>query len=585
MLRRNSELREQHRLCPASATRPGRVDSAPAAGHWAARACLAACVTLLALPTNLTAQQPATPADPAARIAALERELEALKTQVQTQPAGVVPPSLGPTEIEKLIDRRLKERAAEEEAKKKAEAEQKAARGSVVGEDLRLIPTWDGGGLRLKTSDEAFNIHLGGRLMTDGVWWTESPALKQSPNPPARSTLANITGVGPGIGDLQDGFFVRRARVVADGAIYQTVEFKVEFDFENYNSLLFDESYVGARDLPWVDAVRLGQMHVPFGLEAYTSSRFLPLLERSPLFDAFYQEFAPGIFANETFLGERLTAQQMFHRIDYFNQFNGASFGDGKYAFSTRVSGLPVYEADGRSLVHLGLAYQWRKGSPPGDFNNGTVLASAPNPAVTLNTDLVRFRARPGLRDAVGLQGLNTRVVDTGNLIADRVQALNGEFLWYWGPFWAQCEYCVSRAENVDFPASRADTARGDLTYFGGYAQVGCFLTGESRGYDRRFGKYARVTPLEPFFLVCDENGGTAYGLGAWEVIYRYAAIDLNDDSVQGGRYAEHTVGLNWYWNSNVKLQLNYINGQRAAPAGANSGTVQGLALRAALEF
>ena len=61
--------------------------------------------------------------------------------------------------------------------------------------------------------------------------------------------------------------------------------------------------------------------------------------------------------------------------------------------------------------------------------------------------------------------------------------------------------------------------------------------------------------------------------------------MNLNDDLVQGGTYGEHTVGLNWYWNSNIKIQFNYINGQRSVPAGAVSGNVQGFGLRAALEF
>ena len=51
------------------------------------------------------------------------------------------------------------------------------------------------------------------------------------------------------------------------------------------------------------------------------------------------------------------------------------------------------------------------------------------------------------------------------------------------------------------------------------------------------------------------------------------------------GLYSEHTIGVNWYWNPNIKLQFNYINGQRMVPAGAASGNVQGLGLRAALEF
>jgi phosphate-selective porin OprO/OprP len=341
--------------------------------------------------------------------------------------------------------------------------------------------------------------------------------------------------------------------------------------------------------LPFFDAIRVGQMHVPFGLEAYASSRWLSTLERSPQFDAFYQEFAPGIFFNETFLDQRITAQQMIHRIDYFNQFNGASFGDGRYAYTARVSGLPIYEDDGRYLVHLGLAYQFRNGSTPADFNNGTTLATRPNPLLTPSTELFRFRTRVDLRDAVGLQGDGARVVDTGNIIADNVQAVNGEFLAYAGPASVQAEWVVARTTNAFYPASNKATAQGDLVYSGAYAQVGYVLTGENRGYDKRMGKHDRLVPNEPFFCVEDENGSFGCGWGAWELVYRYGYVDLNDKQVLGGWYGEHTIGVNWYWTSNIKMQFNYINGQRSvqgpATTGAASGNIQGFAVRAAMEF
>lgn len=534
------------------------------------------------------------------RVEQLEREVQGLKAMLNTQAGApehpVAPASPGesnPTspsseEIKKLVDQRVKE--IEEEKKIKEEEKQeeekaKAACGTVVGDDLKLQASWDWGGIRLRSADEAFSIHIGGRLMTDEVWFTQSPALKLSTTPPAGSGLPNVTGTGPGIGVLQDGFFVRRVRFVADGQIYQTIEWKTECDFENYNSISFDESYVGARDLPFIETVRFGQTHVPFGLEAYTSSRFLPMLERSPVFDAFYQEFAPGIFTDTTFFDQRVTTQHMFHRIDNFSQFNGASFGNGKYAYSGRVTALPIYEDDGRCLLHLGVAYQWRKASTLADFNGGTTLSSTPSPSVTLNQDVVRFRTRQGIRDNVGLQGNPARIVDTGNIIADHVGAVNGELLWYWGPLWVQSEAVLAQVDNAVFPASSAATQRGDLYYHGSYVQVGYFLTGDNRGYDKRMGKYDRVRPLENFFLVRDENGHTQYGLGAWEIVYRFGYVNLNDHLVDGGRYGEHTVGLNWYWNSNIKFQLNYLYGQRVEPAGANDGMVQGVGLRAALEF
>jgi phosphate-selective porin OprO/OprP len=521
-------------------------------------------------------QQAVSPADDSrARIEQLEREVQALKAMIQGQTTlSLGPPTdnMGATSKNAV-------------SQNKADEGKKIPESFVVGADRKLNVIWDAGGFRFSSADGAFTLHMGGRMMTDQVWWTQSRALHASSVQSPGSPLASETGVGPGIGDLVDGFFLRRARFVADGTIHDTIDFKVEFDFESYNSIAFDESFVGARNLPWIGMMRFGQTHVPFGLEAYTSSRFLPMLERSPLFDAFYQEFGPGIFANTTFFDERVTMQHMFHRIDNFAQFNGASFGDGRYGYSGRLSGLPIYESNGRDLVHLGIAYQIRKGSPPLDFNGGTVLSSTPNPAVTDNLDLIRFRARPGLRDAIGLQGNNARVVDTGNIIGDHVQSVNGEIMWYRGPFWAQSEACISQVNNAVFPASAAGVPHGNPTYWGGYVQAGFFVTGENRGYDKPMGKYARVQPRSNFFLVRGKEGSTLSGPGAWEVLYRYSYLDLNDSGINGGLYSEHTVGVNWYWNSNIKLQVNYVYGQRTVPAGAASGNVQGFALRAALEF
>ena len=68
-------------------------------------------------------------------------------------------------------------------------------------------------------------------------------------------------------------------------------------------------------------------------------------------------------------------------------------------------------------------------------------------------------------------------------------------------------------------------------------------------------------------------------------MLYRYSYVNLNSDTVQGGTYGEHTVGVNWYWSANIKLQANYLVGQRLVPVGAASGIVQGFGLRGALEF
>ena len=495
--------------------------------------------------------------------------------QAHGQPAAPAAPPLPPPTITVTTDAVPEPPPAPPEPKPEV----------VSGADRKLNASWDVGGIRLKSADGVFNVHIGGRLMTDEVWWNQSPGLQQSNVPPLGSPLLQETGVGPGIGSLTDGYFVRRARFVADGTIFKTNDFKVEFDFENYNSIAFDECFVGARDVPYLGMVRLGQVHVPFGLEAYTSSRFLPMLERSPLYDAFYQEFAPGVFINRTFFGDRITTQHLFHRIDNFNQFNGDSFGDGTYAYSGRISGLPWYEDEGRNLLHLGISYQWRKGSPPLDFNGGTMLSTVPNSNVTTNTELIRFRARQSIRDAVGQQGDNNRVIDTGNIIANHVQGVNAEVLCYRGPLWFQSESTVAYVNGTVYPAGGTGTRRATPNFWGSYLQAGFFFTGESRGYDKPMGKFGRVVPKKNFYLARDDTGRVQHGPGAWEFVYRYSYANLNGSGIQGGIYSEHTVGLNWYWNSNIKIQFNYINGQRTVPVGAVSGNVQGFGLRGALEF
>ena len=72
-------------------------------------------------------------------------------------------------------------------------------------------------------------------------------------------------------------------------------------------------------------------------------------------------------------------------------------------------------------------------------------------------------------------------------------------------------------ATNAFFPASLAAQPRGDVTFSGGYVSVGCFLTGENRAYDRRYGKYGRTTPfrlsevIENFEEVQVALAGTEY--------------------------------------------------------------------------
>jgi phosphate-selective porin OprO/OprP len=117
----------------------------------------------------------------------------------------------------------------------------------------------------------------------------------------------------------------------------------------------------------------------------------------------------------------------------------------------------------------------------------------------------------------------------------------------------------------------------GTVTFQGFYVEGLVFLTGEHRGFDTNYYRRTRIIPK------C--NLGES-GWGAWELGLRYQYLDLDEGGVRGGVLNNVTVGLNWYWNPNMKLQFNYDYAHR--DGGTNplaSGQVHGFGTRVAFDF
>src|SRR3546814_5750211 len=82
--------------------------------------------------------------------------------------------------------------------------------------------------------------------------------------------------------------------------------------------------------------------------------------------------------------------------------------------------------------------------------------------------------------------------------------------------------------QGIDLPAAT------DPTYFGGYAELGYFFTGESRGY--KGGTFDRTKVTNPI------NKG---GWGALQGIARVDYLNLNDSDagVTGGKQTAYQLG------------------------------------------
>ena len=67
-------------------------------------------------------------------------------------------------------------------------------------------------------------------------------------------------------------------------------------------------------------------------------------------------------------------------------------------------------------------------------------------------------------------------------------------------------------------------------------------------------------------------------------MVARYNALDLNDNGINGGMLDSFTLGVNWFWNPNMKVQVNYILERRNQP-GVDPAWINGVGVRGAYDF
>ncbi|MEW6272262.1 MAG: porin [Thermodesulfobacteriota bacterium] len=360
-------------------------------------------------------------------------------------------------------------------------------------------------GPRFETADKSFRLGLIGRIQNDWAIIDSSRALRDE----------------LGIDAFQSGTEFRRARIGIEGDVYGDFAFKFEVDFAG-GEVAFKDMYLAARNVPYIQNVRVGHFKEPFSLEQLTSSVNITFMERS-LADVFTPERNTGIAIHPTYFDERLTwSVGAFRETDD----SGTGFGDKQnYDIATRLTGLPWYADDGAQLVHLGFSYVH-------SFRNG------------VETEI---RQRPESH-------LAERFVDTGPFLANDNDRINPELAVVYGPASLQAEYMrvFVDAPEVDDPA-----------FDGWYAYLSYFLTGEHRAYKTSAAAFDRVRPKRNFGF------GPDAGWGAFEVGARYSKIELDSGDVQGGNLGDTTLGLNWYLNPNMRIMANYVYSARTDTAGS----------------
>ena len=355
-------------------------------------------------PPSNTGAPPNTDADLRARLERLERQNQELMRSIQAlkagnaakgtaQPAGTTPPN--EQAVKSFVNNYLMEMEATKKQEEDAKEAKQAQEGHRIGSDnLKITPHFETTGLFLwfATPDEDFTMHPGMWAQWDNVWFGQSNYLKA----PADGRPGHAQGVASGvnrggIGPLQDGTFFRRIRPYIEGTFWDVLEYRLILAAENdqFSTEGLDEFWFGVNKIPFIGTMRMGHVKTPMGLEAdmTASSRCMTFMERSAYSEAIElnQNFITGIWFNQSYFDDRMSQQFAIFRPDQ-GASSGAFFGTGQWGWQGRLTGLPLYEEEGRKLLHLGISYGYRNGM--------NTLATSP-------FRFMQLRARGELRDDV----------------------------------------------------------------------------------------------------------------------------------------------------------------------------------------
>jgi len=199
-----------------------------------------------------------------------------------------------------------------------------------------------------------------------------------------------------------------------------------------------------------------------------------------------------------------------FSEKETFNRFDTQGVARGVW--------LPLPDdAPDAELLHLGLGYRWAKS----------------------NDGFFQFKSKPESFPA------QSSAIDTGKFAASYSNLLAPEIYYRRGPWVFGFEYFLHQVKS---------NQTGHPFFHGGEILGAYLVTGETRPYNRKGAYFDRVSPANPVFSVSDGWGGW----GAWELVLRFSYTDLDDNSIEGGKFWRITPVVNWHMTDNIRLELTY---------------------------
>jgi phosphate-selective porin len=68
-------------------------------------------------------------------------------------------------------------------------------------------------------------------------------------------------------------------------------------------------------------------------------------------------------------------------------------------------------------------------------------------------------------------------------------------------------------------------------------------------------------------------------------VLVRYNTLDLDDNGINGGTLNSFTLGVNWMWTPNARMQVNYDFTNRSSVKATPQADLNALGVRFSYDF
>ncbi len=259
--------------------------------------------------------------------------------------------------------------------------------------------------------------------------------------------------------------------------------------------------------------VTVGQQGENFGHDDTVSSKWITAIEIS---------MPANAFSNSNNRSVKVHGSTDFYtyNLSYVFDENIDQPNDAlDHAWTGRYVVRPIMTED--RMLHLGASYTRRDG----DFSG--------------------FGARLGIRGG-HLKLANSVSARYKNGIADEMETWAVEAAASLGPVHMIAEYFDGELDGKD--------ANSNIDADGYYLMAGWIITGESRTYKTSNATFEKVKPSREW--------------GAVEVFARYDDLDVSDNDhdplieVMASEGETWTMGVNWYYNTHLRLSLNYVHAE-----------------------